>query len=320
MMSEQLCDIKLCDIDLSDLRYKIPFCSDDIKFLAHSIKQTGLINPPLVRPMNNQYIIISGFNRVRASIFNNEDTITVYKTDLEEDDYQCLVKSITAFSFKRQLTQAELIRCTKRLSNFLDTKQIAFKSTSLFNRELNSRFVKNLLDIAHLPDPALKLIDQGSISFKTASKMLLLEKEIIKNFLKLFSKIKASNNKQLEIIQYIMEICKRETIKPEDFFQNQKLQKIILDQNKEPVLKTMLVREYLYRQRFPALSKTRQIVQKKINSLKLENKIRFLSPENFESPNYTISFTAKNYNEFQTNTKVLNTILKTQELKEIFEQ
>ena len=121
-------------------------------------------------------------------------------------------------------------------------------------------------------------------------------------------------------MQYMMEISKRDGIKPEDWFQNQKIQQIILDPNKEPVLKTMLLRELLYRQRFPTLSKKRQMVQKKINSLKLGNKIRFLSPENFESQNYSISFTAKNYNEFQANTKVLNTILENQELKEIFEQ
>ncbi len=316
-MSEKLCDIKICDIDLSDLRYCIPFCLDDIKFLSHSIKQTGLINPPLVRPMNNKFIIVSGFNRIRASIFNHEETITAYKTDLKEDDYQCLVKSIIILSFQRQLTHAELIRCIKRLSIFMDAKQIAIQSTAIFNRELNSLFVKNLLAIANLPDPVLELIHQGNISFKTAKKMLLFKKKTIINFLTIFSNIKASNNKQLEIIQYIIEITKRDAVKIENFIQNQEIQKIMLDQDKEPVLKTSLLREYLYKYRFPTLSQTRQLVKNKINNLKLENKIKFLPPENFESQNYSISFTAKNYNEFQANTKILNTILENRELKEI---
>ncbi len=319
MMSEQLCDIKICDIDLDDLRYRIPFSLDDVEFLAHSIRQTGLINPPLVRPVNNKFIIVSGFNRVRASIFNHEDIITAYKTDFKEDDYQCLVKSIIALSFQRQLTQAELIKCIKRLSNFLDAKQISLQSTAIFNMELSFRFVKNILDIANLPDPALELIHQGNISFKTAKKMLLFQKKTIMNFLTIFSNIKASNNKQLEIMQYMIDISKREAIKQEDFFLNQTIQKIILDPQKEPVLKTMLLREYLYQKRFPTLSKTRQTVQKKINNLKLGNKIKFLPPENFESQNYSISFTAKNYNEFQANTKILNTVLENRELKEIFE-
>ena len=319
MMSEQFCEININDIDLNDLRYKISFSLENIEFLAQSIEQSGLINPPLVRPFNNKYIIVSGFNRIKASIVNNSDTIAVYKTYSGEDDYQCLVKSIVALSFQRQLTQAELIKSIKRLSNFLDAKQIALKSTAIFNRELNSQFVKNLLDIASLPDPAMELIHHGNISFKTAKKLLMFEKEIIISFLEVFSKIKASNNKQLEIIQYIMEISKRDSMDPMFFFQNQKIKEIIFDHNKEPVLKTRLLRKYLYRQRFPALFQTSQMVQKKINNLKLGKKIKLLPPENFESRNYSISFTAKNYNEFKANTKILNTILEDRELKEIFE-
>jgi ParB family transcriptional regulator, chromosome partitioning protein len=320
-MSEQLCKINICDIDLNDLRYKISFTSGNIESLAQSIKDTGLINPPLVRPLKNRYIIVAGFNRVQAYIKNREDTIVVYKTKSDTDEYQYLLKSITALSFKRELTYAELIVSIKSLNDFLDVTQIADKSSAIFNARLNIKFVQDLLNIGtYLPEFSLNLIHQGNLSIKTAKRLLSFKNKAIKEFLIIFSKIKASNNKQLEIVQFIDEISKREAINIEDFFQNQKMQKIILDENREPVLKTRLLREFLYEKRFPTLFQTRQTVQKRINKLKLGNKVKMLPPENFESQNYSISFTLKNYNEFKTNIKTLNTLLESRELKEIFDQ
>ena len=321
MMSEQLYQINICDIDLSDQRYKISFAHDcDVKFLAQSIKETGLIYPPIVIQSDDKYIIVSGFNRINACILNQEDTISVHKINSDASEYQCFVKAITALAFKRQLSQAELIISIKYLDKLLDTKQIADKSAAIFNMTFNVRFIKDLSDIATLPEPALDLMHQGNISFKTAKKMLSFQKESIKSFLKIFAKIKASNNKQLEIMQYVVEISKRDVIELESFLKNQEIEAIILDQNKEPVLKTKLLRDYLYEQRFPNLSKVRKTVQKKINNLKLGNKIRFSPPENFENQNYSVSFNAKNYSEFKANIQILNSVLENQKLNEVFDQ
>ena len=314
-MSEHFCKIDIGDIDLTDQRYQISFSNENIAFLGQSIRETGLIHPPMVRPLNNQYIIVSGFNRIKASIHNKEDTIFVYTMKPDAGEYQCLLKSITALSFKRQLSQAELIRSIKFLNKFMDEKQIADKSAAIFNMELNVIFIKDLLNIANLPEPALELIHKGNISFNTARRMQFFQQETIKSFLKIFSKIKASNNKQLEIIQYIMEISKKDRINLKVFFQNQELQEIILNENREPLLKTKLLREYLFKLRFPTFFKTRQKVQQQINHLKLGNKIKFVPPENFESQNYSISFNAKNYIEFKANIRTLNTVLENSALK-----
>jgi ParB family chromosome partitioning protein len=324
-MSDLLCKINIGDIDLTDERYKLSFSQDDITFLAQSMRQTGLIIPPVVRPLNNKFIIISGFNRIRAQIYNDRvyntgTKIVVCQTKTDITDYQCLIKSIAVRAFQRSLTHAELIISTRRLSQFLDKKEIAKKSPEIFNIELNVRFVEDLLAIGALPDPALDLIHSGNLSFKSAKRIASYEKEVLNFFIKIFSKIKASNNKQLEIILHIMEIAARDAIKPESFFHNQSLQAILFNENKEPGLKTKELRAWLFEQRFPSIFKTRQKVREKITSVKLGNKIKFIPPENFESQNYSISFTAKNYNEFVTNVQCLNDAIENRDLKKIFNQ
>ena len=322
-MSDLLCKINISDIDLADERYKISFSENDITFLAQSIREAGLVCPPAVRPLNNKFIIISGFNRIKAliynnQVYNNETKIVVYKTNSNITDYQCLLKSITALAFQRGLTHSELIISTSRLHQFLTKEEIAKKSSAIFNMELNTRFVEDLLIIGALPDPALELIHCGNLSFKSAKRIASYEKETVKIFINIFSKIKASSNKQLEIILHIMEIAARDAIKPESLFNNQVIQDILFDENKSPGLKTNLLRTYLFEKRFPTIFKTRQMVREKITSIKFGNKIKFLPPQNFESQNFSISFTVKDYSEFVANVQNLNTALGSKELKEIF--
>ncbi|MBW2655286.1 MAG: ParB N-terminal domain-containing protein [Deltaproteobacteria bacterium] len=323
-MSDLLCEINVSDIDLTDKRYKISFSEDDITFLAYSIKETGLVFPPVVRPLsNNNFIIVSGFNRVRALIYNNraydnETKILVYKTKSDATDYSCLIKSITALAFTRPLTHSELILSTRRLYRFLDKEEIAEKSSAIFNTKLTVRFIGDLLTLSALPDPALALIHSGNLSFNSAKRIASYDKETIKTFLKIFSNIKASNNIQLEIILHIREMTARDTIKPDNLFNHQEIQNILFDKNKDPGLKTKALRTWLFEQRFPTIFKTRQMVRKKITSLKFSHNIKFLPPQNFESQNVSISFTAKNYTEFETSVQCLHAALENKELKEIF--
>ena len=310
-------EIQLSDIDLTDDRYKISFDETSVAFLARSIKETGLMCPPLVRPVNNKFIIVSGFNRVRAQLCNNETKIMVTQTPPDASDYMCLLQSITALAFKQPLTHAELIRCAGRLSPFLDKEQIAKKSPAIFNTELNARFVEDLITIGALPDPALELIHLGNLSLNTAKKISLCEGGMIKIFLNIFSKIKASSSKQLEIIQYIMEIAARDIIDPTDFFNTKEIQAILFDENKAPGVKTTLLRAYLFEQRFPIIFKTHQQVQKKITALKLGTNIKFLPPENFEGQYYAISFKARQYDDFTATVQTLHTALANPVLKEI---
>lgn len=317
-MSDRLYEIKLSDIDLTDERYKISFSDNDIIFLAQSIEEAGLMYPPLVRPVDNKFIIISGFNRIKAQVYNKKTKIVVYQTKPDASDYRCLLKSITALAFQRPLTHGELIICTRRLSQFLDKEQIAEKSPAIFNTELNVRFVEDLLTIGAMPDPTLELIHLGNLSLKSAKRISCFEKTTMEIFLIVFSKIKASNSKQFEIIQHIMEITARDAVNPTDFFKTKEIQDLLFDENKDPGLKTTQLRAYLFEQRFPAISQTHQLVRKKTASLKLGGNIKFLPPENFEGQYFSISFKAKNYDEFKAHSHHLAAALENKELKEIF--
>ncbi len=319
-MSDQLLEINICDVDLDDKRYKVSFPGKDTLYLAVSIRDNGTLFPPIVRYLNGRYIVISGFNRVKASLSNNEKTIIAYAINPDLHECQYIIKSIISLSFQRPLTHAELTTSIGKLNEFMEIHEIAKRSIGIFNSELNTRIIQDYINLKSLSETGLQLLHKGVISFKTAKKIITLPEETIKMLLNLFSKIKASNNKQLEILQYIMEISKRDQIKFEKVIENSEIQHIISDKNREPVLKTKFLREFLHKKRFPALFTARQSTRQKISNLKFGKQIKFTPPENFEGLNYSLSFTAKNYKEFLLNVKKLNEVVKNRELKEILEQ
>lgn len=316
-MSDLFREINLWQIDLGDDRYKLPRSEEDITFLAQSIQQEGLVVPPIVRLVTDRFVILSGFNRIKALLQNKEKKAWVYQVDPATGDYHCLVKSIAAISFQRSLTQAELIICVKRLYQFLSPEEIAQRSPAVFNTKLTGRFVEDLLTIGALPDPCLELVRKGCLSLKSALRLSSYQNEIIDYFLTVFSHIKASSSSQLEIIQFITEITARDSVKMDKFLETKEFADILYDPDTDPGSKTKNLRTWLFKQRFPTIFKTRQRVQDKIASIKLGRQIKLLPPQNFESQHYSISFTVKNYKAFEDTVQSLKNALENKDLKEI---
>jgi len=317
-MFDILYEINISDIDLKDERFKITFGSEDITFLAQSIKEIGLITPPIVRPMDNhKFIVISGFNRIKALCYNNEQKVVVRQTDMEADDYHCLLAAISAIAFKRPLTHVETIISIKRLSEFLENGEMSKISPAVFNMQLSEGFIVDLLNIGSLPNPALELIQTGNLSLKSAKKISNLDKDSIIFFLDIFLKIKASASVQLEIIQNILEIAAREGLHPKSLFHAMKTPNPLYDETLDTVLRTHHFRTMVFDHRYPTISRTRQVVQDKIASIKLPGTIKLTPPENFESRKYSISFKVKNYDEFQNSIQHLMDALENRTLQEI---
>ncbi|OGQ90837.1 MAG: hypothetical protein A3J85_03500 [Desulfobacula sp. RIFOXYA12_FULL_46_16] len=319
-MFDTLKEIHISDIDIKDERYRISSESENIAFLARSIKEMGLMNPPVVRPMNDgKFILISGFNRIKALQYNNESKVRVRPTDTEIEDYHCLLFAVAALAFRRPLTQVELIISVKRLSRYLDRENMAKMSPAVFNTQLAQGFIDDLVNIGSLPDPALELIHTGQLSLKSAKRISHLDMDAISFFLDIFSKIRASASVQLELIQNILETAAREGVHPKSLFQELNIPDPLDDETADMTVRTHCFRTLVFEQRYPVLSRTRQRIQDKIASIKLPGTIKLIPSENFESRKYSISFTVKNHDEFEKNIQHLTDALENKTLREILD-
>ncbi len=79
-------EIKITDIDPNPEQPRKQFDEDKINELADSIKNHGVVQPIIVRPSGNRYILIAGERRWRASRVANKTTIPAVVLDMNDKD------------------------------------------------------------------------------------------------------------------------------------------------------------------------------------------------------------------------------------------
>ncbi|MBT3388624.1 MAG: ParB N-terminal domain-containing protein, partial [Desulfobacula sp.] len=317
-----------------DQRYNIfSAVTQNQAFLAESLKEIGLISPPIVRPsnneMNNKYIIISGFNRIRALNINNVQKLSVQVKDKSIKDYECLFITIADLAFRRPLTHAELILAIVKLSSFFDKTQLSKKAPAVFNTKLSEHYIEELLTIGNLPHPALDLINKGNLALKAAKKLCSFQKDAVKVFLSLFSQIKVSLNIQVEMIRNMREIAAYEGISIQDLYEIMGIQRLFEDVSSDraddqandridriPIARQ--IRRLIYERRYPTLSGTQQKLKDKISALNLPETIKITPPDTFESRELNISLTIKKPDDLDKNISLLTDPLMNSKLKDIF--
>ncbi len=312
--------IPLDRIDLTDTQYKICREEEDITALALAIKERGLASVPLVRPLGDSYTVVLGLKQIKALVHNQYTGKLVCQTTPLASELDYAMLAISDLAFQRQLTPAELIQSLLLLGPFMDPICLSEKAVSLFNTRLNPEYIQALYTIGAMPPQVLELLDAGSLSIKSARRLSTGSPESVACFLALFSVVKSSTSKQMEIITHFLEICAREKLNPMTLFQQKELQEILAHPSDDPGFKGDLLRRYLIERRFPVLEKKRRDIQKKIKSLGLEPGMKLGVPENFEGMTYTLGFEFQTRAEFDHRVKFLDRLSDHPALQEILER
>lgn len=317
-VSDLLKKIKLSEIDSSDQTYYVLDSCSDTMSLALSIKQAGLITPVVLRPADNKYIIISGFNRVKACRLNQMETIDAMLVESGLDYIGCLSKAICAISFRRALTQPEIIKCIGLFSGHLNAGQIAEQAQAVFNTRLNDQIVSSMIRIGSLPDPCSELIQTGQLSIKSAKTLSNFTGSDLPVVLDIFSRIKASTSVQLEILTHLREVSKRDGLTMADLIERYQLNRLLDPDEEDLALKTRQFRTRIFEIRFPELSRAQKDKRMTLNKLKRGQTIKIEIPDNFENPDIHFSFTADSSDTFKKQVRNLENLACNPIFKEIF--
>lgn len=156
------------------------FDENSIKELSDSIKSVGLISPIIVKKKNNQYIIIAGERRYRAS-----KLIGIKKMDcLIYEDENAAEISIIENLQRKDLSPVEEAVALKTLA---EEKKYSHENISKIIGKSRS-YVTNKIRLLNLDKHSLTLLEEGKISEGHARTLLKKDedqrKEIAKQILK----------------------------------------------------------------------------------------------------------------------------------------
>lgn len=162
---------KLAEIDMSLIRTnpyqpRKNFDEDDIRSLADSIAQVGLIQPILVRQIGDYYEIIAGERRLRACQELGKETITAVVSDVDPGEQQ--VMAMVENIHRKDLSPVEE---AWGMRDILD--RTGWGQSELARRLGRSQAsVANKLRLLKLEEPIQKMIMEGFLTERAARSLV----------------------------------------------------------------------------------------------------------------------------------------------------
>lgn len=184
--NEEISLIDISSIKTNPYQPRIDFNEEEIRNLAQSIENQGLLQPVVVRQKDSHYEIISGERRFRAFCY------------LKRDKLPCIVKTKIT---DREMLELALVENIQREELNEIEKAIAYQKLLLeFNythEELSKQVGKsrtaitNSLRLLNLPEEIQQMVRQERITMGHARALLALENE--KDQLQLAHRIETEN-------------------------------------------------------------------------------------------------------------------------------
>ena len=169
---QQALELKINDIDRSPYQPRRDFREEELKELAESLKNNGLVQPPTVRKLpNGKYELIAGERRMRAAQLAGWDKIRV--TVVEADDQTAAIMTTTENLQREDLNPIEEAVSYKTLQDKFDLTQQEVAEKVGKGRAT----VANATRLLELPEEVKQLISSALLSVGHAKVLLSVEDE-----------------------------------------------------------------------------------------------------------------------------------------------
>lgn len=192
--------LKLEDIIPNRLQPRTEFDEEKLNELAESIKQYGIINPLLVRPVGNKYEIIAGERRYKASKLVGLTRVPVIITNM--DDNTSAEVAVIENIQRQDLSALEEAKSYRKLldQNNITQEELAQKMSK------SQSTIANKMRLLNLCDEVQEALENNKISERHARALLQLkdindQREVLDKIIKERLPVKATENLIKEKLQ-----------------------------------------------------------------------------------------------------------------------
>ena len=169
--AEQLVELGIEELRSGPHQPREEFNEARLKELASSIRESGLLQPVLVRPAAGGYEIVAGERRVRAARMAGKTTVPAIVR--EYSDEQMMVLSLVENVQRDDLNAIEKARAYKRLQQILGGTQ-----EDVAGRVgIDPSSVSNMIRLLDLSQPLQELVLKSALSMGHARALLGLEND-----------------------------------------------------------------------------------------------------------------------------------------------
>jgi len=199
--NEEVVDIDIQRIKPNPQQPRVVFNEKSLKELATSIKQYGVIQPIIVKQVQQDYYLIAGERRLRASKLANRKTIPALIRNYGSKYYaeMAILENVQ----RESLTSIEEAIAYKKL----------LEKTTLTHDQLGKKigksrsYITNIIGLLNLPDSVIKKVNEGEISTGHAK---ILSKLSRPDIVEKFAQEITSNNLNVRETETLIQNYKRQ--------------------------------------------------------------------------------------------------------------
>ncbi len=291
---QALISCTLSEINFLDRSF--PFSSGSLpENLYVSIRQVGILTPPLLMAGPRGYIIVCGRRRLEAArkVFGEKYEINAYLVAAGEQTAQLFALAFwdnLAHRAFNLVEKADILVCLEALfdhavmrSEFLPALEIPLKT----------RFIERYRAINTFPESARSLLAQGKMDGETVDLLKSWQSDEIEQLIDLLGGMSLNRNKLKEIVKLFDDLAGRDGKTPAEIFT------LIREEYPACLESAVALRRQLNSWMFPFLSEAENRFQELCRSLQLAENLRLIPPPSFEGNAYTLQVNFRNFNQWQ---------------------
>jgi len=310
---------RLDRVATKDETYRIT-TGEDIDSLVASIATSGLINLPILLPIENQrYRIISGFKRIRACLKLGWDQVAVRLLTADTPTIRCAQLAIAENAFGRDLNPVEISRAINLLSADLNDDAAVAEAVAGAGLPLVAAVIPRLRPLIKLPRHFQAGIIAETLPLPMAERLQQMAVEDAETVFELFSEIRAGLNVQREILDNVQETALREGVSLREVLTWEDVMQILNDADLQRPHKTTLIRKMMKSRRFPALTATEERFKRRSGELGLPGNVKLVPPAGFEGPDFCLILKFSSREQLADHKKNIERLLTSDALKEFLD-
>lgn len=298
--------IEINQIDLNDITFKITtdISTDD---LIESIKNVGLISPPILRyTADKRYIVVSGFRRVGACRSLGWQHIDARVVSETQSDLNPLKLAIADNCLNRQLNVIEQSVSISKLSVFFPDDISLSRESQKIGLNVNPKLLKKLRKINSVDNDLKEKISAGIIPFSIGLELSEMEQSEAIAISQIIEQLHLTLNHQKEIIRLAQEGARLNNVPILDVIKDGNVTDVINDPGLDRNQKIKKIRRYLKQIRYPEIVRFETNYLACLQRMKLPESIQLNPPADFEGNNFSMVLHFQDLKQFKTVNDRLN--------------
>jgi ParB-like chromosome segregation protein Spo0J len=283
-------------IHFADERFRISYHCD-LDRLKRSIAESGLLSPIVITPRSRRLVIVTGWKRALACRELSFSAVPCFILE-QSEDLKAFLLAVSENAVTREFNPIELALILKKLKTFgLEERAIRDTYLPIFGIPQTLAHLDVYLAMAELDAHTKEFIVDKRVSYPVIQQLLELDERERAALVPHLRHL--GQNKQKELLEFLLEISKRDNIPPLLILASNVPASIIKSTALSPPQKADKLRLLLRERRYPSYSDQENAFGSSLKKMAWPGDIDIEHSPFFEGEDLSVHFTFKDSAQFQ---------------------